>query len=119
MADQQIRDALRDRREVELTVTGRKSGRESTRPIWFVEEEDRLLLLPIHGSDTGWYRNIVATPEIRLAADGAEVQVTARTIEDADAVAEVVEKFKEKYGIADRVEQYYPKRNAFVEVSLS
>jgi deazaflavin-dependent oxidoreductase (nitroreductase family) len=115
----ELKDALQGRSEVELTVTGRKSGQQSTRPIWFVEEEDRLLLLPIHGSDTGWYRNIVATPEIRLAADGAELQVTAKTVEDADAVADVVEKFKEKYGIADRVEQYYPKRNAFVEVPLS
>jgi deazaflavin-dependent oxidoreductase (nitroreductase family) len=119
MADQQFTDALRGKREVDLTVTGRKSGQESTRPIWFVEEGDRLLLLPIHGTDTGWYRNVVETPEIRLAADGAELRATARTVEDADAVTDTVEKFKEKYGIADRVEQYYPKRNAIVEVPLS
>jgi deazaflavin-dependent oxidoreductase (nitroreductase family) len=119
MTASELKDALQGKSEVELTVTGRKSGQESTRPIWFVQEGDRLLLLPIHGTDTGWYRNIVATPEIRLAADGADLRVTAKTVEDAAGVADVVEKFIEKYGIADRVERYYPKRNAFVEVPLS
>lgn len=118
MAAQELTDALQGKSEVRLTVTGRKSGQESTLPIWFVEEVDRLLLLPIHGTDTNWYRNIVKTPEIRLAADGVELRVTARTVEDADAVADTVERFGAKYG-ADRVRDYYPKRNAFVEVPLS
>jgi deazaflavin-dependent oxidoreductase (nitroreductase family) len=117
MAAAQFKDALQGRSEVELTVAGRKSGQESTRPIWFVEDEDRLLLLPIYGTDTNWYRNIVKTPEIRLAADGAELRVTAKAVEDADAVTDTVEKFGAKYG-ADRVRDYYPKRNAFVEVPL-
>jgi deazaflavin-dependent oxidoreductase (nitroreductase family) len=118
MAGGDFSDAIRDSSEVELTVTGRVSGNESTRPIWFVEDGDRLLLMPIHGTDTGWYRNIVKTPEIRLGADGAELEVTARPVEESGEVAETVEKFGEKYG-ADRVREYYPKRNAFVEVPLS
>jgi deazaflavin-dependent oxidoreductase (nitroreductase family) len=65
---QELTDALQGASEVRLTVTGRKSGQEITVPIWFVEDEDRLLLMPIHGTDTGWYRNIAATPEIRLDA---------------------------------------------------
>jgi hypothetical protein len=44
--------------------------------------------------------------------------VTAKTVEDAGAVSDTVEKFGAKYG-ADRVREYYPKRNAFVEVPLS
>jgi Uncharacterized protein conserved in bacteria (DUF2255) len=87
-------------------------------PIWFVEDGDRLLLLPIHGTDTGWYRNIAKTPEIRLAAGGAELRATAKTVEDPPAVEDAVERFGEKFG-ADRVPEYYPKRNAFVEVPLS
>ena len=117
MTSSELKEVLQDKSEVQLTVTGRKSGQESTRPIWFVEDGERLLLLPIHGTDTGWYRNIVQTPEIRLAADGAELQVTAKPIEEADAVADAVEKFGAKYG-ADRVDDYYPKQNAFVEVPL-
>jgi deazaflavin-dependent oxidoreductase (nitroreductase family) len=117
MAAREFTDALQGKREVELTVTGRKSGEESTRPIWFVEDGDRLLLLPIHGTDSGWYRNIAKTPEIRLAVDGAELRVTAKTIEDPAAVEDTVGKFGEKYG-ADRVAEYYPQQDGFVEVPL-
>jgi deazaflavin-dependent oxidoreductase (nitroreductase family) len=118
MGAEELKDALQSTSEVELTVTGRKSGRDSSRPIWFVQDGERLLLLPIHGTDTSWYRNIVKTPQIRLSADGAELQVTARTIEDPAGVADTVERFGEKYG-ADRVAEYYPKQDAAVEVPLS
>ncbi len=114
----ELRDALNDTNEVDLTVTGRKSGQESTRPIWFVEEGDRLLLLPVTGSDSNWYRNLVKTPEVRMSAEGAEMTGAAKPIEDAPAVEDVVEKFRTKYG-ADQIAQYYPKQNAAVEVPLS
>jgi deazaflavin-dependent oxidoreductase (nitroreductase family) len=117
MAAEDIRQALRATNEVDLTVTGRKSGQESTRPIWFVEEADRVLLLPVTGSDSSWYRNVVKTPDVRLAAEGAELRATARAIDDPDGVHEVVEKFRAKYG-ADQVSEYYPKTDAAVEVPL-
>jgi deazaflavin-dependent oxidoreductase (nitroreductase family) len=116
MAEQELKDVLQDRSEVELTVTGRNSGNQSTRPIWFVEDGDRVLLLPVGGSDSNWYRNAVKTPEIRLAADGAELRATAKPVDQA-GVADVVEKFGEKYG-ADRVADYYPKQDAALEVPL-
>src|SRR3954447_20207794 len=99
----QLKDALQNANEVELTVTGRKSGRESSRPIWFVLDGDRLLLLPVSGSHSNWYRNAVKPPEIRLAADGAELRTTAKPIEDPAGMADVVGKFGGKYG-AGRVE---------------
>jgi hypothetical protein len=114
----EFKSALEGTNEVQLTVTGRKSGRESTRPIWFVLDGERVLLLPLSGSDNNWYRNLVKTPEIGLAADGAELRATAKPIEDPAAVADVVEKFGEKYG-ADRVKEYYPKQDAAAEVPLS
>lgn len=117
MSAPDFKDAVREATEVNLTVTGRKTGNESTRPIWFVEDGDRLLLLPIHGTDTGWYRNIVKTPQIRLAADDAKLEVSAKPIEDAGAVEDTIARFGEKYG-ADRVAEYYPKQDAFVEVPL-
>ena len=116
MSASDIKDALQDKNEVQLTVTGRKSGNESTRPIWFVEDGDRVLLLPVSGSDSNWYRNAVKTPEIRLASDGAELRATAKPVDQA-GVAEIVEKFGEKYG-ADRVAEYYPKQDAALEVPL-
>jgi hypothetical protein len=118
MGSDELRSALEGANQVDLTVTGRKSGNESTRPIWFVEEDDRLLLLPVGGSGSNWYRNVVQTPAIKLAADGADYEVAAETIEDATGVQRVVEAFGEKYG-ADRVKEYYPGVDAAVQVPFA
>jgi deazaflavin-dependent oxidoreductase (nitroreductase family) len=117
MGAEKLKSALQGTREVELTTTGRKTGDESTRPIWFVEEGDRLLLLPVTGSDSSWYRNVQANPEIGLAACGADLRVRAETTEDPAQVQHVIEAFGDKYG-ADQVEELYPKKNAAVAVSL-
>ena len=117
MSAAQLKDALEGARQVELTVTGRKSGQESSRPIWFVEEGNRLLLMPVGGKEANWYRNLVAHPEVGLAADGAELQARAKAVEDSDAVADAIEKFGEKYG-AEKVNEYYPDQDAAVEVPL-
>ncbi|HEY6654642.1 MAG TPA: nitroreductase/quinone reductase family protein [Solirubrobacterales bacterium] len=118
MAGGDFKDALQDTTEVELTVTGRKTGRESSRPIWFTEEDEKLLLLPVGGSKSNWYRNLVKTPEVGLSADGAEVRANANPIEDPAGVADVLEKFRGKYG-ADQVEKFYPDQDAAVAVPLA
>jgi deazaflavin-dependent oxidoreductase (nitroreductase family) len=118
VAAAELKDALEGARQVDLTVTGRKSGRQTSRPIWFVEDGDRLLLMPVGGSGANWYRNLVAQPEIELKADGAQLRAAAKPIEDADGVADAFEKFGAKYG-ADKVKEYYPGQDAAVEVPLS
>ena len=118
MGAQELRNALQDANEVDLITTGRKSGNESSRPIWFVEEDEKLLLLPVSGSESNWYRNVEKTPTIGLAADGAELRTEARTTEDRSTVDHVVEAFSDKYG-ADRVKEYYPGVDAAVEVPLA
>lgn len=118
MGSDELKSELQNSNEVELTVTGRKSGRESSRPIWFVEEGDKVLLLPLGGSDNNWYKNVRKTPAIGLAADSAEFHGEAKPTEDPSAVDHVVEAFGAKYG-ADRVKEYYPNVDAAVEVPLA
>jgi len=105
-------DALEDRlarsREINLTVTGRKSGRKISNPVWFVWDEDKLYLLPVQGSDTQWYKNVLKNPLIRIAARGAEAEFHSVTVTDATKVSWVVEKFRDKYG-ASEVKKYYSK----------
>jgi hypothetical protein len=38
MGPEELKNALQNTNEIELTVTGRTSGRESSRPVWFVQE---------------------------------------------------------------------------------
>jgi deazaflavin-dependent oxidoreductase (nitroreductase family) len=85
-------------REITITVTGRKSGRAISLPIWFVWDDGKLYLLPVKGSDTQWYKNVLKTPSIRINAGGAESQLKVLAVTDATQVKSVVEKFHHKYG---------------------
>jgi deazaflavin-dependent oxidoreductase (nitroreductase family) len=110
-------DALKDRlsryQEIKLSVTGRKSGRTISQPVWFVTGDDEVYLLPVHGSDTQWYKNVLKNPTIRVAARDAEAEFHAVRITDAKQVASVVEKFRAKYGAGD-VKKYYSKLDVAV-----
>jgi len=105
-------DALKDRlsryREINITVTGRKSGRAISIPVWFALEDDKIYLLPVRGSDTQWHKNVLKNPRIRIDAWDAEAEFQAIPITDAKQVSSVVEKFRAKYGISD-VKKYYSK----------
>jgi deazaflavin-dependent oxidoreductase (nitroreductase family) len=110
-------DALKDRlsrsREITITVTGRKSGRAISIPVWFVWEDEKLYLLPVRGSDTQWYKNVLNHPTIRVGARGAEAEVKVVLVTEARQVSSVVEKFRAKYGTGD-VKKYYAKLDVAV-----
>ena len=92
--------------EINITVIGRKSGRTISNPVWFVVEEDKLYLLPVKGSNTQWYKNVLKNPSIHIEAGGTKAEFKALPITDAQQVASVVEKFRKKYGAGD-VKKYY------------
>jgi deazaflavin-dependent oxidoreductase (nitroreductase family) len=111
-----LKDRLSRSREVNIRVTGRKSGRTISIPVWFVSEDDKLYLLPVQGSDTQWYKNVLNEPTIRIDARGAEAKLKAVPITDAAQVKSVVEKFRAKYG-AD-VKKYYSKFDVAVVAQM-
>jgi deazaflavin-dependent oxidoreductase (nitroreductase family) len=114
-------DTLRERlsrfREITISVTGRKSGRTISNPVWFALDEDNLYLLPVQGSDTQWYKNVLKNPSIRINARGAEAEVKVVLITDATQVSSVVEKFRHKYGDSD-VRKYYSKFDVAVVAQM-
>jgi len=103
-----LRDRLSRSREITITVTGRESGRAISIPVWFVLDDEKLYLLPVQGSDTQWYKNVLKNPSIRINAGGAEDEFKAVPITDAAQVSSVVEKVRDKYGSKD-VKKYYSK----------
>jgi len=118
-------DALKDRlsryREINLSVTGRKSGRTISQPVWFVYDvvlhDDKVYLLPVRGSDTQWYKNVLKDPSIRIEARGADAEFQAVPITDQARVSSVVEKFRAKYGASD-VKKYYSKLDVAVVAQM-
>jgi len=115
------RDSLKDRlsrsSEITINVIGRKSGRRISNPVWFVLEGEKLYLLPVHGSDTQWYKNVLKNPKVRIAADGAEGEFELTATEDTENVESVVEKFRGKYGAKD-VKKYYSKFDVAVSTPI-
>ncbi len=112
-----LRDSLSQSREIIITLTGRKSGRAISIPVWFVLEDDKLYLLPVQGSDTQWYKNALNHPTIGIEARGAKVEVKVVLLTDATRVSSVVEKFRAKYGTND-VKKYYSKLDVAVLVQM-
>jgi deazaflavin-dependent oxidoreductase (nitroreductase family) len=108
-----LKNRLSQSSELNLTVTGRKSGRSLTIPVWFVLEDNALYLLPVHGSDTQWYKNALENPSIRIDARDANAAFQAVPITDSSRVSSVVEKFRGKYGTGD-VKKYYSKLDVAV-----
>jgi len=112
-----LKDRLSRYREIQITVTGRKSGRAISNPVWFVLEGDTLYLLPVQGSDTQWYKNVLKNPTVRIDARGAEGEFRAVPTADGKRVAAVVERFRHKYGSGD-VKKYYSKFDVAVEIQI-
>ena len=116
MAHTDFRTALQGANEIEITVTGRTSGRSLTYPIWFAVDGDKLYLIPLKGSDTEWYKNLRKRPSIRLASRGKTLTASPRFLTDQEQLDQVLEKFRAKYG--RNVKSYYPKYDVAVEVPL-
>ena len=112
-----IPERLSRSREINISVTGRKSGRVISIPVWFVLNEDKLYLLPVLGSDTQWYKNVLKNPSIRIEARGAEGEFNTVPITDAKQASSVVAKFRSKYGSGD-VKKYYSKLDVAVLVRM-
>lgn len=110
-------DVLSKLNEITITVTGRKSGRAISIPVWFVLEGDTLLLLPVKGSKTEWYQNLVKNPTISIEAGRAKGEFKAVPVAEAAQVKSVVEKFRHKYGAGD-VKKYYSTFDVAVIVAM-
>ena len=127
-SNETLKERLARYREIKITVIGRKSGKKISVPVWFVFEEEKskkdkskkrtLHLLPVQGSETQWYKNVLHNPSIWIDARGAEAEFRATPVTDPTVVKSVVEKFREKYGAKD-VKRYYSKFDVAVMVELT
>lgn len=113
-----LKERLVRYRQIEITVIGRKSGKEISVPVWFVLEGDKLYLLPVQGSETQWFKNVLKNSRMRISARGEEVELRAKPLTDSKSVESVVKEFRAKYGAED-VKKYYSKFDVAVLLDLS
>jgi deazaflavin-dependent oxidoreductase (nitroreductase family) len=91
--------ALDSSNEVTITVTGRKTGRQYSTPVWFVRDGKTVFLLPGGGSRSQWYRNAIKLERIKISSGRVSLDLTAAPITDLKTLGTVVEKFRKKYGL--------------------
>jgi deazaflavin-dependent oxidoreductase (nitroreductase family) len=117
MASSNFQTALQTTNEINITVTGRKSGRPISLPVWFEVEGEKLYLLPAKGSASEWYKNLHKLPVIQLAARGETFTSNASLFTEETQVGRVIEKFRARYG-AGQVNSLYSNFDVAVEVLL-
>src|SRR3989442_10938278 len=103
--------------DLNITVTGRKSVRDFSAPVWFVREVNTLFLMPVRGSKNQWYKNVLKSKRMGISSGNVSLELSAKPINDAKRVASVADKFRKKHGVAD-VKKYYTRFDAAVELSL-
>jgi hypothetical protein len=116
MSKADLHRRLNNAYEITFSVKGRKSGKNIPRPVWFVYEGNTLYLLPVQGSDSSWYKNLLVDPTLKISVNGIEISARGKPITDSNRVDDILRKFKSKYG--GDVKKYYPKIDVAVEVPL-
>jgi len=70
----------------------------------------------VGGQDSQWFKNVLKTPTMGLAAHRRKYAGSATPIMEPAAVNGIADEFQAKYGQAD-VAKYYPNQDVVVAVS--
>ena len=71
-----------------LTTLGRNTGKESSTPLFYAMDADRVLVAASFagsGVFPGWYLNLIAQPDVQATINGRTEWYRARTLGDAEA----------------------------------
>ena len=93
-------ERIKDDSTIELTTTGRKSGKQHARPIWFVVDHGKVLVQAGKDGKTDWYLNIQKNPEAVMRAGNVRLRVRGTPVTDAKRVTEIHRLFLAKYTTA-------------------
>ena len=88
---------IKDGSDIEITTTGRKSGKPHTRPIWYVVDDAKILVQSGKDGKTDWYQNVKKTPAVTLKADRYTFRARGRLLTDPRDVERVRALFLDKY----------------------
>ena len=117
MTEDALSQALKKRRQISITVIGRRTGRAITIPVWFVCEGNALWLLPVYGSGTQWFRNLEKNRAITVEAGNVRHDVRAGLLKNAPAVRKVIRRFREKY-TSEQIKRWYTGLDVAVRVPV-
>jgi deazaflavin-dependent oxidoreductase (nitroreductase family) len=70
-----------------LTTTGRRTGKQRTRPVAYVRDGDRFVLCASNGGSPrhpGWYHNLCATSRAEVQVGPEQLAVSAKTADPTE-----------------------------------
>ncbi len=82
---------------VELTTTGRTSGKPHTKPIWFVYDQGHLYLQSGKAGKTDWYQNLKKNPQMTFKIGMVTASGKAKFINDPKETERIHDLFSKKY----------------------
>ena len=119
LVDQRIRDQLKNGQRIDITTTGRKSGRPTRIEIMFQNIDGTVYISGVPGR-RDWYANVVANPAFifHLKRDAqADLPAHARPITDPDERRVVLTKFTANWNRSDDLDAWLA-RSPLVEVTF-
>jgi deazaflavin-dependent oxidoreductase (nitroreductase family) len=90
-------ERIRGASTVELTTTGRKTGKAHIRPVWFVVDGGKIVVQAGKDGKTDWYRNLLAHPAVVVRQGEYRFRARAAPVTDPARVAELHRIFLQKY----------------------
>lgn len=109
---------LAGKKEIKITVSGRRTGRKIQLPVWFILEDETIYLVPVRGSDSDWFKNTLKNPTVMITAGGTSLEAKTEAVTRHGQVAEIVDRFRKKYGTGE-VKKYYSKLDVAVALRTS
>jgi deazaflavin-dependent oxidoreductase (nitroreductase family) len=109
--------ALAQDRTIDITTTGRRSGRPRRVEIWFHQLDGRIYISGLPGR-RGWYANLVAEPDFVFhlkESVTADVPARARPVVEPAERREVLEQLLPRLGREDAFDDWLA-RSPIVEV---
>ena len=110
-------EELKHSNEVNITVTGRRTKNRFSSPVWFVLDGEKVILVPMKGSDNEWFKDLAKEPQIELGVDDTTITFKATLVRDPTRVEKVLDGFRAKYK-SMWSESYYTKRDVCVEIPM-
>jgi deazaflavin-dependent oxidoreductase (nitroreductase family) len=82
---------------VEITTSGRKSGKPRVKPIWFVYDQGHFYIQSGQDGKSDWYQNLKKDPQIKLKIETLTFAGKAKFIDDEEETKRIHALFRGKY----------------------
>lgn len=117
--DEAVQQALERDRTIDITTTGRKTGRPRRKEIWFHNIDGQLYITGTPGS-RDWYANLVANPRFTFhlkQTAQADLPARATPVRDREQRRHIISRIHQKIG-GNRDLEAWVEGSALVEVEL-